>query len=224
MFGRVDEADTVAGVGQEGSARRHGLEDAEFVLLAEIFAVANLARYQADQRLGAMGVEVVDDEDPRRLRVESEGPLDMGGEILVVPRDRDGRGKDLTGCDLEVGGQAANAVSDVFDLAAFHKARLHGQRRPLALQGLHTGLFVGANDANALLGEGRGLEVEVADRLNLLSERLGVVGLFPDEPVADLVRLEGGLILKNATRNRERCSLRYRAAQLLRPAQAHSNG
>ena len=224
MFGRVDEADAVSRVGQEGRARRHGLEDAALVLLAEIVVVADLARHQPDQRLGAMSVEVVDDEHPGCIRVESEGPLDMGGEVLVVSCDRDSRGENLSGGNLEVGRQAADAVANVFDFAAFDEAGLHGQRRPLALQRLQAGLFIGTDDSDALFGECWGLEVKVADRLNLFSECLGVVGLFGNEPVAHLVRLEGGLILKNATRSRARCSPRYRAAWPLQPAQERSNG
>ncbi|MNT23746.1 hypothetical protein D3C72_1591790 [compost metagenome] len=199
------------GVGEESGTGGHGLQDAALVLLAKLLVDPAGLGQKADQGLGAVGVEVVHNEDPLSLGVKGHGPGDVRGKVFVISADGDTRRQDLAGGDLQIGRQTANTVPNVLDLSALDEARLHGQGELLALQSLHAGLFVGANDADTLLGEGWCLKVEVADRLNLFSERLRVLWLF-DEPVPDLVRFERGLILKNATRNRERCSLRCRAA------------
>src|ERR1019366_9508126 len=84
------------------------------------------------------------------------------------------------------------------------RAWTHRDVRVSPLQGLHPRLLVRADDLDALLGQGCGLLVHVAYRLHLRAKHLGVFGVGV-QPVAALMRLEVGLLLKNAPRSGARC-------------------
>ena len=74
----------------------------------------------------------------------------------------------------------------------------------LPLQGLDAGLLVDADDVDAPLGQLSGPLIQVADRLRLLAEGLGVkrVGI---EPVAAAMGLQVGLSLRTAPHSAGRC-------------------
>ena len=113
----------------------------------------------------------------------------MGSEIQAgacyaqVPHDL-ARGHD------ERSDQATRAVANVLMLAFFGFAGLDRNRGMLALEDLHAGLFVGADDQLAVLIQDGSLDVELADVL-----RLGVeVGIVAVEPIDTAVRLQVGLV------------------------------
>src|SRR5262249_12738534 len=76
----------------------------------------------------------------------------MRGEVLTgaclaqIPYD-------LTGCDDKRSNQGTPSMPDVLVLAFFRLARCHGLSRVFALQNLHAGLFIGANDHTPLRKE-----------------------------------------------------------------------
>ena len=89
-------------------------------------------------------------------------------------------------------------------LPTLHPTRPHGDVGMLPLQGLDAGLLVDADDVDAPLGQLSGPLVQVADRLRLLAEDLGVkrVGI---EPVAAAMGLQVGLSLRTAPHSVGRC-------------------
>ena len=82
----------------------------------------------------------------------------MRGEVLTSARLAQ-IPDDLTGGDDKRGNQGPHAMPDVLVLAFFWLARGHGLCRVFALQNLHAGLFIAANDHTALLKEAEGVEV-----------------------------------------------------------------
>ncbi len=111
------------------------------------------------------------------------GEIDAGARHAEIPHD-------LAGGDDERGDQAAGAVTDVFVLAFFGFARFRENGGMLALEDLHAGLFVGANDEFAVLIQGGRLDVQLADVL-----RFGVeVGIVAVEPIDAAMGFEVGRI------------------------------
>jgi hypothetical protein len=100
------------------------------------------------------------------------GEIDAGACLTQVPHD-------LACRDHEGGDQAAGAVADVFVFAFLGFARLGRNRGILALEDLHAGLFVAADDQLAMLIQDGSLHVESANILSLGVE----VGIVTVEPV-----------------------------------------
>src|SRR6266851_6050839 len=143
-----------------------------------------------------MRIELVHDEDPRRLRVGRDGLGDMGGEVRLRAGRPDAWGDHLAGGDLEVGDQTLGAVARVLEFLPLNLAWPQHQRRVQPLQGLHPALLVGADGANAgrLAGRRRLIRrTDVPDR-GVEPVRVGrpVVG----QPVSRTVRFELGLLCK----------------------------
>ncbi|OLE68065.1 MAG: hypothetical protein AUI36_05775 [Cyanobacteria bacterium 13_1_40CM_2_61_4] len=90
-------------------------------------------------------------------------------------------------------------MPNVFILGALDHAWLHGQGGRGALQGLDPRLLICADDVAPLLGEGWRLLIDLTYRRHLVGKHLGISGLRV-EPVLDPMRLQIGLILKNARR------------------------
>lgn len=174
----------VLGVGQESPSLCASAQVA-FVERQSVQLRHEFANVQAPMR-----VQVV--ENPMEAFVLGELRGDMGqvgGEVLAgachaqIP-------KDLAGRNDERGDQAACAVTDVFVFAFFGLAGLHEDGRMLALEDLHAGLFVGADDQLALLVQDGSLNVELTDVLSLGVE----VGIVAVEPIDAAMRLEVGSI------------------------------
>jgi len=137
-----------------------------------------------------VGVQVV--EDPMKPLLVGELRRDMGqmsGEINAgachaqIPHD-------LSRGHHEGGDQGAGAVADVFVLAFLGFARLGQNRGILALEDLHAGLFVAADDQLAVLIQEGSLHVEPAYILSLGVE----VGIVAVEPVDAAMRFQVGLV------------------------------
>lgn len=135
-------------------------------------------------------VQVV--EDPMEPLLVGELRRDMGqmsGEINAgachaqIPHD-------LSRGDHEGGDQGAGAVANVFVLAFLRCARLGRNRGILALEDLHTGLFVAADDQFAVLIQDGRLHVESANILSLGVE----VGIVAVEPVDAAMRFQVSLV------------------------------
>ena len=77
MLGGVDEADAMAGVGEEVGAGFHGLENTAFVFDPEIDLDALVLRDPLDQGGRLMGIEVIDDKQPLTIGIGGNGLLQM---------------------------------------------------------------------------------------------------------------------------------------------------
>ena len=120
------------------------------------------------QRFRLMGVEIVDDEDPFAVQVGRHRLQHVIGEVLFAARRAQRRGQDATGGDLEIGDQSLGAVADVVRLLPFDESGDRGLGRMPALQGLHPGLLLTADQMHALLVQRRGLLIQSADGGHLL--------------------------------------------------------
>ncbi len=89
-------------------------------------------------------------------------------------------------------------MPNVVELSALHFLLLGWQRGPVSLQSLDAWFFVDADrfDPSCIL-LGGSLDMQVADLLNLVGKLIPVsdVGVFP---IPTAMRLQGGLLLKNA--------------------------
>src|SRR4051812_18774200 len=82
----------------------------------------------------------------------------MRGEVLTGAR-RTQIPDDLACSDDEGGDQGPHPMSNVLMLAFFWFARLHGLGGVFALQNLHAGLFIAANDHTAMFQEAESVEI-----------------------------------------------------------------
>ena len=168
------------------------------------------------QRFRRMGVEIVDDEDPFAVQVGRHRLQHVIGEVLFAARRAQRRGQDATGGDLEIGDQSLGAVADVVRLLPFDESGDRGLGRMPALQGLHPGLLVTADQMHALLVQRRGLLIQSADGGHLLVKPRRVLRRRM-QPGAGPVRLTVRLILKNAPPFGSRCSAQSAVSPPLRP-------
>ena len=83
MLGSVDEANTMARIGEKSGSCRHGGEMTVFPFGAQILLDVTLHRQQADQGLGLMRVELIGDEDPGGLWIDLDG-LDGAAKSVSV--------------------------------------------------------------------------------------------------------------------------------------------
>jgi hypothetical protein len=80
----VDEANAMAFVGEKGRAGTHAGEMAAFAFDAQVLLDATLLCYQAHQRFGLMGIELIGDKDPAGLRIRLEGLSDVSGKVVIA--------------------------------------------------------------------------------------------------------------------------------------------
>ena len=83
---------------------------------------------------------------------QMRGEVLTGARLAQIPDD-------LTRGDDKRGDQGTHPMPDVLVLAFFRLARCHGLCGVFALQNLHAGLFIAANDHTVLLKEAQGVEV-----------------------------------------------------------------
>src|SRR2546430_9623895 len=127
MLGGIDKADPVVRIGYKGGPGCPGLEDTVAVLDAEVHLDTTLVRDPFDQRSGLMGVEVVDDKQPRVLRRLGNGLLDVGQKIGLGTARPHAGGYHSPGGDFPVSDQAQRAMAIIFMLNAGHLTRPHGR-------------------------------------------------------------------------------------------------
>ena len=184
MLGREVEHVLVVGIGQKGTPLLAGAQFF-FVKGQSVQSSQELANVQTP-----VGVQVVEDPMEPLLLWELRRDMgQMGGEIRAgachaqVPYD-------LASGNDKRGDQAAGAVTDVFVFAFLGFAWLDQNRGMLALEDLHAGLFVRANDQLTVLIQDRCLDIQLADVLSF-----GVkVGIVTVEPIDAAMRLQVGFV------------------------------
>ena len=179
---------------------------------------------QPDQAGRFMGVELIRDEHPFRLRIGGHGGPQMADKI------RHGAGlphrgvADPAGGHFEVGDQRLRTMAAVFKPLSFRRlAGCHRPGRMEPLQSLNAGLLVGADDMHPLLMELCRLLIELADRSHLFPKP-GFVFHLVIQPVAGSRRLEIPLILKNDPRGSRKSAPQGPGGRLLAPVPGASNG
>ncbi len=131
--------------------------------------------------------------------------FDMPGEVLLRPRRLDRRRDHLSGHHVEVADQALRPVTLVLELATFDLTRLlgfdltrlHGLGRRDPFERLDAGHLIDAHGVDPVLGQLRSRLIARANDLDLRPKGVGVVRLGV-EPIPAQMRLQVGLILKNA--------------------------
>ena len=137
----------MAGVAQEGLARRHRAQHAAFALLPEIAVEATVI---GDHAFGKVDVQVVGDDVPFGLvRRAGDQPIEEAGEV-VFGASRPDDTAHLAGGDIETGDQGLGTMADV-RFPSFDQARLERQRRGCALERLDAGHLVDRDGANPVV-------------------------------------------------------------------------
>jgi hypothetical protein len=118
------EDDAMRGFAEEGGARLARGQDARLALDAEVeVAQARDLGNPADERLGAMGVEVVGNDVPADSgQVGGDDSLEVGQEISRGPGRSSVRGDNPPGDDVAAEDERARPVADVLKLAPLHLA------------------------------------------------------------------------------------------------------
>ena len=127
VFGGVDEANAMAGVGEKGGPCSHRGQMATFAFDAQVLLDATLRGHQAHQRFGLMGVELVGDKDPSRLGIGLDSLGDVGSEVSFGACGSNAGGDDLSGGHIQIGDQRLGAMALVFEFLTFDVTGLHGQ-------------------------------------------------------------------------------------------------
>ncbi len=108
MFGSVDEANAMTGVGEKSRTRVHVGEVAAFAFDAQVFLDATLRGHQTHQGLRLMGVELIGDEDPGRLGVRLDRLGDVSAKVGFGAGGSQAGRDNLAGGHLQIGDQAAS--------------------------------------------------------------------------------------------------------------------
>ena len=96
----------MGGLGQELLAARHRFQNATLALLAEFVRDSTSFGDQFDQRGRHMRVELINDEDPLRVRVAVNRILDVRDEIFLGTSGTYRTFEDQSGRHIEVSYQA----------------------------------------------------------------------------------------------------------------------
>src|SRR5574337_58742 len=102
MFGGVDKANTMVGIGEKGGTSAHGRQVTAFAFDAEIVLDAALLSHQTHQALRLMGIKLIGDKDPDRLWVTLDSLGDMGSEVRFGACGADAGSHDLAGGHFQV--------------------------------------------------------------------------------------------------------------------------
>ena len=188
MFGSVDKANAMAGIGEEGGAGAHGSQVAAFAFDAEILLDATALCHQAHQAFRLMSIELIGDKEPRGLWVGLDGLGDMGDEVGFGARGSNTGSHDLAGSYLQVGDEALRTMSLLFEFLAFDVTRQEVQRWVESLEGLDASHFIRAHHMRALSCKRRGGLIDLTDRADLLSQFGGILSGWR-EPIALAMRL-----------------------------------
>ena len=150
MPGRIHKADPVLGVFQERTSRRARFQDPTFTLDAKLVFNAAALGDELDQRRRVMGVELIGDDYPTRLRIGIQDRFDVSGEIGFGARWTDRRADELTGGHVEVGDQTQGAVAPIFELNALDPTRSNRLGLLQMFTGLHSRFLIDTHHVRAL--------------------------------------------------------------------------
>jgi hypothetical protein len=144
VSGSVDEANAMACVGEKGRAGTHAGEMTTFAFDAQLLLHATLLCYQAHQRFGLMGIELISDKDPAGLRIRLDRLGDVSGEVGFGARGSNAGSHKLSSRDIQVGNQTLRAMALLCKFFSLDVTRLHGLRGMEAFQCLNAGHLIGA--------------------------------------------------------------------------------
>src|SRR5437764_9545621 len=99
-----------------------------------------------------MRVELIDNKEPRGLRINGDGAGNMRRKVLFRSAGPDGRRDNFPSRYVEVGDQALRPMAEVFILRALDQTWLHRQGGGGTLQRLYPGLFICTDDVASVLG------------------------------------------------------------------------
>src|SRR5512135_148277 len=125
MFGGVDKANAMAGIGEKGGTGAHGRQVAAFAFDAQIVLDAALLSHQTYQALRLMGIELISDKDPDGLWVTLDGLGDMGSEVCFGACGTDAGSHNLASGHFQVSDEALRAMALIFEFLAFDMAGQH---------------------------------------------------------------------------------------------------
>ena len=144
-----------------------------------------------------MRVELIDDKEPRGLRIGGDGAGNMRRKVFFRSAGPDGRRHDCPRRHVEVGDQTLRPMAEVFLLRALAQPRLHRQGGCGPLQRLYPGLLIRTDDMTSVLGYSWRLLRRFTHGSHLGGKCHGGIRLGV-EPVLDPMGLQIRLILKNA--------------------------
>src|SRR5215471_8895866 len=101
-----------------------------------------------------MHVEVIDDQEPRGLRIGGDGASNMRRKVFLGSARADGRRHNFPRRPVEVSDQALRPMAEVCILGTLAEAGLHGQGGGGPLQRLYPSFFLCTADVTSLLGHG----------------------------------------------------------------------
>lgn len=153
-----------------------------------------------------MGIELITQNDEACLGIGLDQSLYVFNKVSLGSGIGNRWGDEFAGSKVDIPDQDLCPVPDVVELSTFHLACPSWQGCPVPLKSLDAWLFVHTDDIGpcgfVLFG---GCSVQFADLLDLLCKLIPVlnVGMFP---IPTTMRLEGGVLLKNARFGQEKWS------------------
>jgi hypothetical protein len=203
VFGSVDKANAMAGVGEKGGTRAHAGEMTAFAFDAQVLLDATLRGHQTHQRLRLMNIKLISDKDPCGFWIGLDGLGDVSGEVGFGTRGSDTGSHDLPSGHIHIGDQTERAMPFIFKFLSLDMAGLHRQRWMKTFEGLDAGHLIGARHMGPRRGERRGGLIHLTHRANLFGQVSGVVGGW-GEPIPLEMRLQNAHLLKTVPRCAEK--------------------
>lgn len=168
-----------------------------------------------------MRVQVVRDENPARLRIRRNDPLNVPRKILLRPGRIQQRRDDSAASDVPISEQACRPVTLVFIFDSLRFSWLHRLVRSDSFQGLNAGLFIRRNRVDSFSFVISRVQVRLTDFFNLPFVLFRILDLRI-EPIPALVRRQV-VFLIFATPSMPKSSRRYRDGRLHRRGVRASN-
>ena len=144
-----------------------------------------------------MGVELIDDKEPRGLRIGGDGVGTRPRKVFFSSAWPNGGRYNFPSHHVAVRDQALRPVAQVFLLRALDQTGFPWQGRCGTLERLYPGLLVRTDDMTPVLSHGWCMLIDGAHGRHLGGEHDGVIRLGV-EPVLDPMGPQIRLILKNA--------------------------
>jgi hypothetical protein len=203
--GCVMEYNAMAWVAQEFGACRHRLQDTAVPLDTQVGRDIRFVSYVAYQRFGLVNVEIIDHKVPTDgQKIALNSLLDVMEKVFFGPGVAIGRCHHPACSYLEVDDETLGAMTFVLEFLPFYISRPHGQGGMLAFQGLHPAQFIGTHNAFTHFSQFWCQAIQGVDIRHLLIE-LHIIDW--SQPIANLVRFEIGLFLKDVSRGELRFDL-----------------
>jgi len=176
VSGSVDEANTMAKVGEKGRTGAHAGKMAAFAFDAQILLDATLRSDQTHQGFGLMSIELIGDKDPAGVRIGLDSLGDVSGKVGFGARGSNAGSDDLSSGHIQIGDQTLGAVSVVFKFLSLDVTRLHGQRWVETFEGLDAGHLIGTGHMGTHRGKRRSGLIHLTHRADLLGQCERIVG------------------------------------------------